>query len=98
VTAVIPGPPAQFEPDEGAKIACGSNRPAWRVGSPFFPADQRREAAINSARLSCSTGRLADMVIRYGDYSSRAKLDDLEACQSRMLICTAFWPLSRMRG
>jgi hypothetical protein len=78
VSAVI-GP--RVEPDaEAAKKNPLLNRPGWRVRLAFFPADQKAEKPdYELGMLLLDNGISRDMVIDYGDYSIRAKLDDIEA-------------------
>ena len=78
VSAVI-GP--RVEPDaEAAKKSPLLNRPGWRVRLAFFPADQKAEKPdYELGMLLLDNGVSRDMVIDYGDYSIRAKLDDIEA-------------------
>jgi hypothetical protein len=78
VSAVI-GP--KVEPDEeSAKKSPLLNRPGWRVRLAFFPADQKAEKPdYELGMLLLDNGVSRDMVIDYGDYSIRAKLDDIEA-------------------
>jgi EipB-like len=77
VSAVI-GP--KIEPD--AKIAKKSpllNRPGWRVRLAFFPADPKEEKPdYELGMLLLDNGVSRDMTIDYGDYTIRAKLDDIE--------------------
>ena len=78
VSAVI-GP--KVEPDaEAAKKSPLLNRPGWRVRLAFVPADQKVEKPdYELGMLLLDNGVSRDMVIDYGDYSIRAKLDDIEA-------------------
>ena len=78
VSAVI-GP--RVEPDaESAKKSPLLNRPGWRVRLAFFPADQKAEKPdYELGMLLLDNGVSRDMTIDYGDYSIRAKLDDIEA-------------------
>ena len=78
VSAVI-GP--KVEPDaEAAKKSPLLNRPGWRVRLAFFPADQKAEKPdYELGMLLLDNGVSRDMVIDYGDYAIRAKLDDIEA-------------------
>jgi hypothetical protein len=78
VSAVI-GP--KVEPDaDAAKKSPLLNRPGWRVRLAFFPADQKAEKPdYELGMLLLDNGVSRDMVIDYGDYSIRAKLDDIEA-------------------
>src|SRR5712691_9670005 len=78
VSAVI-GP--KVEPDaESAKKSPLLNRPGWRVRLAFFPADPKAEKPdYELGMLLLDNGVSHDMVIDYGDYAIRAKLDDIEA-------------------
>jgi hypothetical protein len=77
VTAVI-GP--KVEPDaEAAKKSPLLDRPGWRVRLAFFPADPKAEKPdYELGMLLLDNGVSRDMVIDYGDYAIRAKLDDIE--------------------
>src|SRR5882724_7848538 len=75
VSAVI-GPKVAPDP-EAAKKSPLLNRPGWRVRLAFFPADQKAEKPeYELSMLLLDNGVSRDMVIDYGDYSIRAKLDD----------------------
>jgi hypothetical protein len=78
VSAVI-GP--KVAPDAAAiKQSPLLNRPGWRVRLAFFPADPKVEKPdYELGMLLLDNGVSRDMVIDYGDYSIRAKLDDIEA-------------------
>ena len=78
VSAVI-GP--KIEPDaESAKKSPLLNHPGWRVRLAFFPADTKAEEPdYELGMLLLDNGVSRDMVIDYGDYAIRAKLDDIEA-------------------
>lgn len=78
VSAVI-GP--KVEPDaEAAKKSPLLNRPGWHVRLAFFPADPKAEKPdYELGMLLLDNGISRDMVIDYGDYAIRAKLDDIEA-------------------
>ena len=78
VSAVIG---AKVEPDaEAAKKSALLNRPGWRVRLAFFPADQKAEKPdYELGMVLLDNGVSRDMVIDYGEYSIRAKLDDIEA-------------------
>ena len=78
VSAVIG---AKVEPDaDAAKKSPLLNRPGWRVRLAFFPADQKAEKPdYELGMLLLDNGVSRDMVIDYGEYSIRAKLDDIEA-------------------
>lgn len=77
VSAVIG---AKVEPDaELAKKSPLLNRPGWRVRLAFFPADQKAEKPeYELGMVLLDNGISRDMVIDYGDYAIRAKLDDIE--------------------
>ena len=54
--------------------------PGWRVRLAFFPADanaERPDYELGMRLLDNGVSR--DMVIDYGEYSIRAKLDDIES-------------------
>jgi hypothetical protein len=54
-------------------------RPGWRVRLAFFPADAKAEKPDYELGMRLlDNGVSQDMVIDYGDYSIRAKLDDIE--------------------
>jgi hypothetical protein len=78
VSAVIG---AAVEPDpELAKKSALLNRPGWRVRLAFFPPDQKAEKPdYEISMVLLDNGVSRDMVIDYGDYALRAKLDDIEA-------------------
>jgi hypothetical protein len=78
VSAVIG---AKIEPDpELAKKSPLLDRPGWRVRLAFFPPDQKVEKPDYEISLVLlDNGVSRDMVIDYGDYAIRAKLDDIEA-------------------
>jgi hypothetical protein len=78
VSGVI-GP--RVEPDpEAAKKSPLLNRPGWRVRLAFFPADQSAEKPeYELGMLLLDNGVSRDMTIDYGDYTIKAKLDDIEA-------------------
>jgi hypothetical protein len=77
VSAVI-GP--KIEPDpEMVKKSPLLNRPGWRVRLAFFPADQAAEKPdYELGMLLLDNGISRDMTIDYGDYTIKAKLDDIE--------------------
>lgn len=77
VSAAI-GP--KVEPDaEAAKKSPLLDRPGWRVRLAFFPADPKAEKPdYELGMLLLDNGVSRDMVIDYGDYAIRAKLDDIE--------------------
>src|SRR6201993_5089974 len=54
-------------------------RPGWRVRLAFFPADANAEKPDYELGMRLlDNGVSQDMLIDYGDYSIRAKLDDIE--------------------
>jgi len=77
VSAVI-GP--KVEPDaDAAKQSPLLDRPGWRVRLAFFPADPKAEKPdYELGMLLLDNGVSRDLVIDYGDYAIRAKLDDIE--------------------
>ena len=55
------------------------NRPGWHMRLAFFPADQNVEKPDYELGMTLlDNGVSADMLIDYGDYSIKAKLDDIE--------------------
>ncbi len=55
------------------------DRPGWRVRLAFFPEDARAEEPDYELGMDLlDNGVSRNMVIDYGDYSIRAKLDDIE--------------------
>lgn len=77
VSAVI-GP--KVEPDAAARKSPLLNRPGWRVRLAFFPPDPKAETPdYELGMLLLDDGVSRDMIIDYGDYAIRAKLDDIEA-------------------
>ncbi len=78
VSAVI-GP--RLDPDpEAAKLSPLLQQPGRRVRLAFFPADQSLEKPDYELGMRLlDNGVSQDMIIDYGDYSIRAKLDDIEA-------------------
>jgi len=78
VSAVIG---AKVEPDpERAKKNPLLDRPGWRVRLAFFPPDQKVEKPdYEIGMLLLDNGVSLDMVIDYGEYAIRAKLEDIEA-------------------
>jgi hypothetical protein len=78
VSAVIG---AKVEPDpELAKKSPLLDRPGWRVRLAFFPPDQKVEKPdYEISMVLLDNGVSRDMVIDYGDYAIRAKLDDIDA-------------------
>ena len=78
VSAVI-GPKIEPDPDIAKKSPL-LNRPGWRVRLAFFPADPKAEKPdYELGMLLLDNGVSRDMVIDYGDYAIKAKLDDIEA-------------------
>jgi len=78
VSAVI-GPKIEPDPEEAKKNPL-LNRPGWRVRLAFFPADTKAEKPdYELGMLLLDNGVSRDMVIDYGDYAIKAKLDDIEA-------------------
>jgi hypothetical protein len=77
VSAVI-GP--KVEPDaEAKKQSPLLDRPGWRVRLAFFPADPKAEKPdYELGMLLLDNGVSRDLVIDYGDYAIKAKLDDIE--------------------
>ncbi len=71
---------AKVEPDPDlAKKAPLLDRPGWRVRLAFFPPDQKVEKPdYEIGMILLDNGVSRDMVIDYGDYAIRAKLDDIE--------------------
>ena len=56
------------------------DRPGWRVRLAFFPPDQKVEKPdYEITMVLLDNGVSRDMVIDYGDYAIRARLDDIEA-------------------
>jgi hypothetical protein len=54
-------------------------RPGWRVRLAFFPVDASAEKPDYELGMRLlDNGVSQDMVIDYGEYSIRAKLDDIE--------------------
>jgi EipB-like len=78
VSAVI-GP--KVEPDAAAaKENALLNHPGWRVRLAFFPSDPKAETPdYELGMLLLDNGVSRDLLIDYGDYAIRAKLDDIEA-------------------
>jgi len=78
VSAVI-GPKVEADADSGKKSPL-LQHPGWRVRLAFFPADPNAEKPEYELGMRLlDNGVSQDMVIDYGDYSIRAKLDDIEA-------------------
>jgi hypothetical protein len=62
-----------------AKLSPLLDGPGWYVRLAFFPADAKAEQPDYELGMSLlDNGVSRDMVIDYGDYSIRAKLDDIE--------------------
>jgi envelope integrity protein B len=77
VSAVI-GPKVDPDP-ELVKKSPLLDRPGWRVRLAFFPADQSAEKPdYELGMLLLDNGISRDMTIDYGDYTIKAKLDDIE--------------------
>lgn len=56
------------------------DRPGWQVRLAFFPADAKAEEPdYELGMVLLDNGVSRDMLIDYGDYSIRARLDDIEA-------------------
>jgi len=63
-----------------AKLSPLLDRPGWRIRLAFFPVDANAEEPDYELGMDLlDDGVSRDMVIDYGDYSIRAKLDDIEA-------------------
>jgi envelope integrity protein B len=63
-----------------AKLSPLLERPGWHVRLAFFPVDAKAEEPDYELGMDLlDNGVSRDMVIDYGDYSIRAKLDDIEA-------------------
>ena len=78
VSAVI-GAKATAEP-ASAKLSPLLERPGWYVRLAFFPVDAAAEEPDYELGMRLlDNGVSRDMTIDYGDYSIRAKLDDIEA-------------------
>jgi hypothetical protein len=77
------------KPDPNAKDASATNgslndpilqRPGWHMRLAFFPADPKSEKPdYELGMLLLDNGISHDMVIDYGDYTIKAKLDKIEA-------------------
>lgn len=77
VSAVI-GPKVEPDP-ELAKKSPLLERPGWRVRLAFFPADQSAEKPDYELGMTLlDNGVSRDMQIDYGDYTIKARLDDIE--------------------
>jgi hypothetical protein len=78
VSGVI-GPKVDPDPDAAKKNPL-LNRPGWRVRLAFFPADQAAEKPeYELGMVLLDNGVSREMTIDYGDYTIKAKLDDIEA-------------------
>ncbi len=78
VSAVI-GTKVALDP-ASAKLSPLLERPGWRVRLAFFPVDPNAEEPDYELGMDLlDNGISRDMVIDYGDYTIRAKLDDIEA-------------------
>jgi hypothetical protein len=78
VSAVI-GTKVSADP-VSAKLSPLLERPGWRIRLAFFPVDAKAEEPDYELGMDLlDNGVSRDMVIDYGDYSIRAKLDDIEA-------------------
>ncbi len=77
VSAVIG---AKVDPDPGlARKSPMLERTGWRVRLAFFPPDQKVEKPdYEISMVLLDNGISRDMVIDYGEYAIRAKLDDIE--------------------
>lgn len=77
VSAVIGN---RVTPDQiSAKLSPLLERPGWRVRLAFFPEDAKAEEPDYELGMRLlDNGVSTDMTIDYGDYSIRAKLDDIE--------------------
>ena len=63
-----------------AKLDPLLERPGWRVRLAFFPADAKADVPdYELGMILLDNGVSRDMDIDYGDYTIRAKLDDIEA-------------------
>ena len=72
------GPKVAPDP-ASAKLSPLLKRPGWRVRLAFFPADPNAEEPdYELGMLLLDNGVSRDMLIDYGDYTIRAKLDDIE--------------------
>lgn len=77
VSAVI-GTKVTVDP-VSAKLNPLLERPGWHIRLAFFPVDLKAEEPDYELGMDLlSDGVSRDMVIDYGDYSIRAKLDDIE--------------------
>src|SRR6202008_1144601 len=76
VSAVIGG---KLTADPAATRSPLLERPGWRVRLAFFPVDASAERPDYELGMRLlDNGVSQDMVIDYGDYAIRAKLDDIE--------------------
>lgn len=77
VSAVI-GAKVEPDPALAGKLPL-LNRPGWRVRLAFFPPDQTVEKPdYEISMILLDNGVSRDLVIDYGDYAIRARLDDIE--------------------
>jgi hypothetical protein len=77
VSAVI-GTKVSVDP-VSAKLSPLLERPGWHIRLAFFPVDAKAETPDYELGMDLlADGVSRDMVIDYGDYSIRAKLDDIE--------------------
>ena len=77
VSAVI-GAQAHRRTGSG-KLSPLLERPGWRMRLAFFPVDAKAEEPDYELGMQLlDNGVSRDMVIDYGDYAIRAKLDDIE--------------------
>jgi EipB-like len=80
VSAVI-GTKVTAEP-ASAKLSPLLQRPGWYIRLAFFPVDANAEEPDYELGMRLlDNGVSRDMMIDYGDYSIRAKLDDIEALE-----------------
>ena len=78
VSAVI-GPKIEPDPNDPIKNPI-LQRPGWRIRLAFFPADPNSEKPdYELGMLLLDNGISRDMVIDYGDYTIKAKLNTIEA-------------------
>jgi hypothetical protein len=77
VSAVIAAKPTADR--TSAKLDPLLERPGWRVRLAFFPADAKADVPdYELGMVLLDNGVSRDMVIDYGEYTVRAKLDDIE--------------------
>lgn len=77
VSAVI-GTKVTVDP-VSAKLSPLLERPGWHIRLAFFPVDAKAEEPDYELGMNLlDNGVSRDMLIDYGDYSIRAKLDDIE--------------------